>query len=1817
MAHAWLDSLSEDWVSQPGSDNSEAQLPSPRPIETKSLTRSPEHSSRIPRRTNGARSSVPPVGDSSIAILSERSANHNNISSQRIASKLSQDIKASQADAGMRCSSAESNGSVVHNSVRHRSSEKFEGQTPEWKRRLLGGGMNYGEQRDLFCSAAAGLQDMFKPPEEGAADEFGDDVVHQPEEEQHESTMPSSPPGYQRRRTSVELEAELNALDLNEEEFERPNDVTPSPSPRRTERDIKYRLNVEDTSLTCTPSNAPVHRNTSHLAPHEVEIYRDESCLSTQTAEGNMTRKTSGQSDTRNEDFSPILIGKHSDQEGKVEFSPLELPADQLKQKLERLRINQMLWDAGADVQDAFDSEARVEQVDNTDDYGRQGGYINFQRGGRSAEGSFRHRALSPGFEVDTSEMLPEESLQASTPKQYPTVRTETHGTYRYHNDLPSPSLPRAPFPSPEKRGTISNAVNGVTSTSPLKLFGPYDTFTNQTLLRRISQFESNTSGSTSRHSGASHTRDNPPGKDGTSSSPSVGSRSVSEFGAGDLEGYQFHGDLSYTADNESMSSETDKENQSPQPQLNMRYSAIHGASLGPSSGKPSELVVRRRRDKSLSASVDHHRRVSSMSSQLRKTLGIAQGAPDLGGATKRDSGSEGKRPRTSPSKDPTPKRRRTLHESDIAFGRENLAGIELASQQFQSAIRKQRLDRETSGFDLAEPRVLASRSLLRPRTPSEKLQRLRKQSEEGQDARHAGASRSPRNKHHQGSQFDEIQIDGERKPSIRTQDFVDQAAQIMAMIRSQVRPPGLASVEESGTELEKGSPGPSEEFGSDSTKEPFSRPPSREGKPSIPRAPYRQDDPALMERLKKFQEASDMGDVVSSSLRSLAFAQDAIRAAEDADVYGWDKARSIAGRPMAADEGDMISDIPNIRITTNPISEDVQRSPSRDYLSNGSGHSTGRSFPTGSSRGSDSRKVIMPESVSHLIPERVGSMRLDKDHNMWIKSKEVKAEQPVAVPQSDSEDDPFASIPDLSVDLTKEMQNLRLTTARKENGEFVPEEREDPMSPTSFIKSQSRRPYTTISPNGKMSSSAASHTAETPKPHGHQSDDNEFEIRDFAHNRPIEKAKRRNITISFSSPVASFIQDGQVDALDDVDDHEEDATGEAENAGASPVRSSGPAGPTKSALKNGGGNGPGRNQGRPSSRHLNSGDQEFVPRPVSRIDEQDEDSTVELPHHDNHQLSIIGDTSIVSHKTPEARCTSLSFILNGTPGHGQLSLRGEDSALIGQNVGKLSLSPLSEFTLNNSNESFGFEVSYVMGRRHMETGTGTKKVMSMTIRDLVDRLSEVEPFEPYWEDLTELDVQGKRLTSLHMLDEFCGKVVKLDASSNALGHLEGVPLSVRQLKVSQNMLTELTSWDHLTNLQYVDVSGNELQSLSALKHLVHLRSVKADDNQLTSLDGLDNHDGLLHLRARNNLIEEVDFASLQLERLTELDLAGNQINCIRNLEVLPALSKLKVSHNKLEEFVIEGTVRALRHLDVSDNDLTSLDIGNLPGLHSLYADRNSLTELRGFSRARRLDSLSLREQRGSERLDVGFLAAAYEVRKLFLSGNYLGTFEPRVDFLNLQFLELANCGLQSLPEDLGQLMPNLRTLNLNFNAISDVSALRFVPRLKKLLLAGNRLADSTTVTELLIDYPHLTQLDMRDNPITLGFYAPLQVLVPTQSDQGAAVDPFVLPNADEEKDETYAKRLDDATRQRRRLHQIVFVTSCERLRMLDGLRIRRRDVLARDAIWQALVSEDLLPQLDGEGTATGVAESAKAAGLGGAGEIDGAAETDGGVQTA
>ncbi len=297
-----------------------------------------------------------------------------------------------------------------------------------------------------------------------------------------------------------------------------------------------------------------------------------------------------------------------------------------------------------------------------------------------------------------------------------------------------------------------------------------------------------------------------------------------------------------------------------------------------------------------------------------------------------------------------------------------------------------------------------------------------------------------------------------------------------------------------------------------------------------------------------------------------------------------------------------------------------------------------------------------------------------------------------------------------------------------------------------------------------------------------------------------------------------------------------------------------------------------------------------------------------------------------------------------------------------------------------------------------------------------------------------------------------------------------------------------------------------------------------------------------------------------------------------------------------------------LETLNISKNHLVSFDASRTPNLRSLNLDRNAISFIQGVTHLKRLDTLSWREQRLTA--SSGFSEIQYQdchnVHHLHLSNNILTSFSPECPFLNLRTLEMASTGLQTLPPRFGHNVPNLRFLNLNYNALRDLRPLVGIIRLQTLLLAGNRIARLRQTSAVFHRISNeLVEVDLRQNPLTVGFYTPQESLGRREkqitlqntlsastssrsntapedtlenSDSSESPDDdkkssaYVLPLVDPDLDaESYA-RLDKDTQLRRRVYEMMIVESCEGLRALDGLPVgRKRITEGQDGVRQRL----------------------------------------------
>ena len=355
--------------------------------------------------------------------------------------------------------------------------------------------------------------------------------------------------------------------------------------------------------------------------------------------------------------------------------------------------------------------------------------------------------------------------------------------------------------------------------------------------------------------------------------------------------------------------------------------------------------------------------------------------------------------------------------------------------------------------------------------------------------------------------------------------------------------------------------------------------------------------------------------------------------------------------------------------------------------------------------------------------------------------------------------------------------------------------------------------------------------------------------------------------------------------------------------------------------------------------------------------------------------------------------------------------------------------------------------------------------------------------------------------------------------------------------------------------------------------------------------------------------------------RLKHLDLRGNRLSSVKNIQCLPALESLDLLDNHLRAFRSRSALQHLRSLKLSKNHIERLDVSPFPTLQLLYVDCNCLSTVEGLDASENLDTLSMREQTCvfdatkplTVNLDIS--SASIALRKLYLSSNRLSfaVLSPASAVLNLQFLDLASCSLDHLPLNFGRNFPHLKALNLNFNALVEISPLEGVSRLSRLSLVGNRISRLRRSCQVLRSVGGrsgtLRKVDLRGNPITVGFYpAPVigsgrksllgsegrksqdmiksrpDALPPLTDCADIAVragtstqaarrreldddnnnnnnnnveidDPYTIPPADPDADRKYLVRLDEATALKRRVVELmVHAATSGKLKALDGL---------------------------------------------------------------
>ena len=228
---------------------------------------------------------------------------------------------------------------------------------------------------------------------------------------------------------------------------------------------------------------------------------------------------------------------------------------------------------------------------------------------------------------------------------------------------------------------------------------------------------------------------------------------------------------------------------------------------------------------------------------------------------------------------------------------------------------------------------------------------------------------------------------------------------------------------------------------------------------------------------------------------------------------------------------------------------------------------------------------------------------------------------------------------------------------------------------------------------------------------------------------------------------------------------------------------------------------------------------------------------------------------------------------------------------------------------------------------------------------------------------ITELNLSENAITNISFLEPVIANITKLDLSNTEISDysLLASATKLTELSLANNRIVDISFLSTATELSHLDIRHNLLTSLQALAPLEKISTLAVSDNQLNDLTGLEHALELTELVANNNKIASLD-GIMNSTLLTAVYLDNNLLT---DLSVLTKsaehLNKISASGNLLEDVSVLAPCTAVQCLNLSDNQLKSLNgIENMHELTILAASNNSIEFLIPLKDCKKLTNIVL-----------------------------------------------------------------------------------------------------------------------------------------------------------------------------------------------------------------------------------------------------------------
>lgn len=288
---------------------------------------------------------------------------------------------------------------------------------------------------------------------------------------------------------------------------------------------------------------------------------------------------------------------------------------------------------------------------------------------------------------------------------------------------------------------------------------------------------------------------------------------------------------------------------------------------------------------------------------------------------------------------------------------------------------------------------------------------------------------------------------------------------------------------------------------------------------------------------------------------------------------------------------------------------------------------------------------------------------------------------------------------------------------------------------------------------------------------------------------------------------------------------------------------------------------------------------------------------------------------------------------------------------------------------------------------------------------------------------------------------------------------------------------------EEMTKLTHLDLSNNGIVDINELNSLVNLEVLILDNNQITFFPNINQLEHLTTLSVVNNGIEELGDDLSGLSNLIVFNAAHNNIKDLSSLDDLTSIEELILNDNDLGFYGVSPDFSALENapnleiLNLENNNLTS--ISGLSGkdlpLDKLYLSGNLLTDITPISGFTELRVLELSDNLIS---NIDDLSGMVNLTSINLDHNLITDFSDLLGIEGLQVVNLSDNEIIAIPV-LRDSWPNLISLDLRNNLISDTSGIEGHPTIYELDLRNNNL----TILEGISDVPNLSILTIDQDP--------------------------------------------------------------------------------------------------------------------------------------